>query len=277
MGILHRSPEHSRRGVLIVVGGGPQYRVGGHRQLTLWSRKLASEGYPVLRFDYRGMGDSHGHFLGYEDVDADIQTAIDRFIAEVPEIEEVVLWGECDAASAILFYAHRDPRVKGVVLLNPWVRTEAGEAKAILRFYYLSRIMEPSFWRKVLGLKFNPLKSATAALQLLQKSRQPSRPLTPLASSGNGLSAALSRDVALPDRLLQGMERFKGQVMLVLSGRDLIAREFESAVAASAAWQQQLQRPGVRRHDMADADHTFSSALQRGQVVSWGLEWLRRW
>jgi len=28
------------------------------------------------------------------------------------------------AASAALFYAYRDPRVAGLVLVNPWVRTE---------------------------------------------------------------------------------------------------------------------------------------------------------
>ena len=41
------------------------------------------------------------------------------------------------------------------VLLNPWVRTEAGEAKAILRYYYLRRILEPSFWKKVVSLNFD--------------------------------------------------------------------------------------------------------------------------
>ena len=84
----------------------------------------------MLRFDYRGMGDAHGDFVGFEHVDDDIRAAIDTFKRECPEVEEVVLWGECDASSAILFYAYRDARVKGAVLLNPWVRTEAGEARA---------------------------------------------------------------------------------------------------------------------------------------------------
>ena len=143
VGILHKPEQARPRGVIFVVGGGPQYRSGGHRQLTLWSRKLCSEGYAAFRFDYRGMGDAQGQFVGFEGISDDIAAAIDRFFEAVPEMKEVVLWGECDAASAILFYAHRDQRVKGIVLLNPWVRTEAGEAKAILRFYYLQRLMQP--------------------------------------------------------------------------------------------------------------------------------------
>jgi hypothetical protein len=77
--------------------------------------------------------------------------------------------------------------------------------------------------------------------------------------------------------MLQGAQRFKGAVMLVLSGRDLIAREFETLAAGSPAWQAQLQRSGLTRHDMPDADHTFSSAAQRTQVIDWGLSWLRSW
>lgn len=276
IGILHTASQPLRRGVLFVVGGGPQYRAGGHRQLTLWSRFLCEAGHPVFRFDYRGMGDSHGEFRGFEDVDTDIQAAIDQFCKSVPDLEEIVLWGECDAASAILFYAHRDPRVKGVVLLNPWVHTEAGQAQAMLRFYYLNRLLQPSFWRKVLSGRFNPFASLGSLFKLLRQSRETgAKPAA--AAAEQGLAAAISRDLPLPDRLLQGLKRFNGPVMLVLSGRDLIAREFEMLVGQSPAWQEQLRTKAVTRHDLPEGDHTFSSAVQRQQVVGWGLDWLRSW
>ena len=53
-GILSLPEQAASRGVLIVVGG-PQYRVGSHRQFTLLARHLASLRIPVLRFDCRGM------------------------------------------------------------------------------------------------------------------------------------------------------------------------------------------------------------------------------
>src|SRR3546814_10054701 len=102
VGILHRPAAAARRGVLIV-GGGPKYRAGSHRQFLLIARRLAEQGYPVLRFDHRGIGDSDGPYLGFEALDADIAAAIDAFVAHCPQVEEVVLWGLCDAASAILF------------------------------------------------------------------------------------------------------------------------------------------------------------------------------
>ena len=51
VGIVHPAERPGRTGVLMVVGGGPQYRVGGHRQLVLWARQLAASGVAVMRFD----------------------------------------------------------------------------------------------------------------------------------------------------------------------------------------------------------------------------------
>jgi exosortase A-associated hydrolase 1 len=274
VGIFHPAAgEAPRRGVVIVVGGGPQYRVGGHRQLVLWSRRLAREGYPVFRFDYRGMGDSHGRFAGFEDVDDDIARAIDQLMAQAPSVREVVLWGECDAAAAILFYAYRDVRVKGLVLLNPWARTEAGQAKTVLRHYYLRRLMEPSFWRKVISLRFNPAQSMGSAVSLLAKSR--AKTGTASGSKGADWSAPLPRDMALPDMLYAGYSRFDGPVMLVMSGRDLIAREFDELVRGSERWDRVFAAKPTTRHDVAEGDHTFSSAEQRESVIVRGLGWLK--
>ena len=58
-GIASVPQQSGARGVLIVVGG-PQYRVGSHRQFALLARSLAAQGIPAMRFDYRGMGDSVG-------------------------------------------------------------------------------------------------------------------------------------------------------------------------------------------------------------------------
>lgn len=275
VGILHRPPLPTRRGVLIVVGGGPQYRVGGHRQLVLWSRRMANDGTAVLRFDYRGMGDSYGSFRGFEDIDQDIRSALDRFGVEMPEVSEFVLWGECDAATAILTYAYRDPRVKGMVLLNPYARTEAGQARTILRHYYLSRMMEPSFWRKVLTLQFNPFASLRSALSLVQRAR--GAKAVSVTSTDGGLAAPLPRDLSLPERVLSGFSRFGGRTLLVMSGRDLYAREFDETVGSTPAWQEQFAARHGTRRDLPEADHTFSSAEWRNQVSAWATDWLRSW
>lgn len=262
IGIIHAPHAAARRGVLIVVGG-PQYRAGSHRQFLLLARSLADRGMSVLRFDHRGIGDSDGPYCGFEALDEDIAAAIDAFLVACPQLEEVVLWGLCDAASAILFYAHRDPRVVGVVLANPWVRTPDSEARAYLRHYYLRRLAQGDLWRGILGGRVNPFAAAASPLRLLGR----------LLGTGGRVGAA----AALPDRMADGLARFQGAVLLIISGQDLTAREFDDAARQSPLWRRLLAEQRVSRVDLEPADHTFSRRAWRDRVASLTLDWLSSW
>lgn len=269
VGVIHPCEPAARRGMLIVVGG-PQYRIGSHRQFLLLARALAAQGVPVMRFDHRGIGDSDAPYMGFEALDLDIAAAIDAFFTQCPELREVVLWGLCDAASAILFYAHMDPRVVGIVLLNPWVRTPESEGRTYLRHYYVRRVADPEFWRK---LASGRLKIRQAARSVLSMMRQ----RFGVASHSRQLAPDLARPHAnpLPERMANGLARFKGPVLLILSGQDLTAREFEDSARASKAWRSLLTQPRVTRHDLESADHTFSRRPWRDRVAQWTLEWIR--
>lgn len=265
-GILSRPAGSvaATRGVLVVVGG-PQYRAGSHRQFTLLARDLAARGIPVLRFDYRGMGDSGGVARSFDDVNLDLRAAIDAFMATMPGLREVVLWGLCDAASAIGMYAPHDPRVTGLVLLNPWVRTEAGLARATLRHYYSARLRDAAFWRQLLRGGLNWRASLASLVALLRKSRrQPA-------------GVAANAPASLPERMRTGLRDFQGQVLLVIAGGDLTAREFCDLADADAAWQGVLAPPRVTRHQIDAADHTFSRRAWRDQVARWTGDWLSSW
>ena len=275
VGILHRPENPAQRAVVIVVGGGPQYRVGGHRQLVLWSRRLCDQGIAVLRFDYRGMGDSYGDFVGFENIDTDIKAAIDYLFAEVAEVEEVVLWGECDAASAIMFYAWSDPRVKGAVLLNPWVHTPAGQAKAYIKHYYWHRLKDKEFWKKVITLRFDIFASLKSFLANLRSSLTNST--TSDAIQIDSEAKPIPRNLDIPSRMSIGFARFHAPIMLVMSGRDFVAREFDDLIASSHEWRDRMSRPEVVRYNIPDADHTFSTNEWRNSVISWAENWLKSW
>jgi exosortase A-associated hydrolase 1 len=262
------------RGVLIVVGG-PQYRSGSHRQFMLLAGDLAAVGVPVMRFDYRGMGDSEGEPRTFEDVGEDIGAAIDRFVVEVPTMTEVVIWGLCDAASAALFYAHGDARVRGLVLLNPWVRTDQGIAKAYLKHYYLARLLDRDLWRKILSGRFEYRSAARSVAGLCAK-------LVPLGQPKKNTANAAARpqldaQFALPDRMLHGLEKFKGKVLLIMSGNDLTAKEFLDVVSGSSKWKKVLGTSNVQRRDLAEANHTFAQRDWRNQVSNWTNDWIASW
>jgi hypothetical protein len=59
--------------------------------------------------------------------------------------------------------------------------------------------------------------------------------------------------------MAEGWQQFPGELLLILSGQDYTAKEFIEFSAADPAWSGLADAAKVRRVDLADADHTFSS------------------
>lgn len=263
-------PEVPRpTGVLIVVGG-PQYRVGSHRQFVLIARALARAGYASLRFDSRGMGDSEGPPRDFEAIERDLQHAIEALCREAPSVRQVVVWGLCDAASAALLHLHSHPRISGMVLLNPWVRTLQGQSRSLLSHYYARRMLEWSTWREVLRGRIRWRESLSSLIATLREATR----MKPAPAPQSTTSGRSGDSRTLPQRMAEGLARFKGPVLLVLSGDDLTATEFKQTAGASRQWRKQLRRRNVARRDLAEANHTFSTRVWREQVERWTIEWL---
>ncbi len=262
--ILHEPVSPSGRGVLVVVGG-PQYRVGSHRQFVLLARTLAARGIPVMRFDCRGMGDAAGDLADFTQIDGDIHAAIEAFAERVPGLREIVLWGLCDAASASMFHAWRDSRVTGLVLLNPWVRTEGGQARAYMRHYYLERLASGEFWRKLLAGGLDLRGSSVGFARNVRRALRRGGP--------EGRDAELEA-LSLPDRMAEGLARFQGKTLFILSGEDLTAAEFRDTVRNSPRWRKLVETSRVNWRDFAEADHTFSRREWRDRVAKWTCAWL---
>jgi exosortase A-associated hydrolase 1 len=252
------------RGVLVVVGG-PQYRVGSHRQFALLARHLAAHGIAAMRFDYRGMGDSEGEERDFETIQDDIRAALDAFVEAVPGLTEVVLWGLCDGASAAAMYAPDDARVRGLVLLNPWVRTDDGVARTTLKHHYRDRLRDPAFWRKLARGQFDYAGSLASMLKLVR---------TALAGRSAGRPAEQGATASLPERMRQSLHGFKGHTLLVIGGADLTGREFCDVAGSTPAWKRLLAAPRVSWRRIEDADHTFSRRAWRDQVAEWTREWV---
>ena len=253
-------PETPASVAVVILVGGPQYRVGSHRQFALLARHLAEHGYASLRFDYAGMGDSEGEPTSFEAASDDISAAIAGLRERLPQIERIVLWGLCDAASMAMIYAPEAADVAGLVLLNPWVRQ--GEYLPRMRLNrYKSRFFDLDFWKRTLREPANLIGSMRNLVDAI---------LGQVRGGASGQGGSVSFVTLMRD----GLSAYTGKVQFILSGNDLTASEFSALVEENEQWQKALERPQVEQHKLPDSDHTFSRREWRTEVESLTADFL---
>jgi uncharacterized protein len=130
-GCLHLPHPNGGRdcGVVICQPVGHDY-INSHRALCQLALRLADAGFPVLRFDYYGCGDSRG-----EDTDGDIPEwllNISQAILETKQrigISNICLIGLRLGASLAMLKASKSNRTATLVLWDPVVPTQATKSQ----------------------------------------------------------------------------------------------------------------------------------------------------
>lgn len=141
---------------LLIVSGGNEVRAGAHRGMAWLSQRLAAAGYPVFRYDRRGIGDSTGVNGGFESSGPDITAAAEAF-REATGVSRIVAFGNCDAATALALF-HGPAGIDALVLANPWTIEASADAPADLpppaaiRARYAAKLKDPrELWRLLTG------------------------------------------------------------------------------------------------------------------------------
>jgi exosortase A-associated hydrolase 1 len=227
--------EGARDCGLLIVSGGNEIRIGAHRGMAMLAQDLAARGFPVFRFDRRGIGDSEGDNGGFRSSGPDIDAALAAFRQAVPHVRRVVAFGNCDAATALVL--HR-PAVDALVLANPWVIEAVDDLPptAAIRNHYGRRLRDPRAWRALLTGKLN----IGAALRGVRR----------IAASApmEGLVAEFAAALA----------RFAGPVTILLAERDNTAIAFADAWT-SADYAAVRARDDIRTVMLDSASHSFAS------------------
>lgn len=132
---------------VLILNAGIIHRVGPNRLHVSLARALSADGFPVLRVDLSGLGDSAPREDGSAPLDAtmaDIREILDT-LAATRQVKRVVLMGLCSGADHSVVYAATDPRVVGVALLDPSIPRTTGY---YLR-HYSGRLLSLRTWKNV--------------------------------------------------------------------------------------------------------------------------------
>jgi uncharacterized protein len=258
-GVVHDPRSAARRGVLMVAAGAS--RVGPHRHFVHLARDWAAGGIPVMRFDYQGQGDSEGAgAFNFDSLMCDIRSAIDCFTSAVPGVERVVLWGLCEAALNALLYARSDPRVDGLVLVNPTVDSphSGPRDRGRLRYHGASQLLKP--WRFLGRLARNPVNVRSALTYITGHIAGSTRPDPPGPT----------------DRFLERLRAFRGRSLVILSEGDIYAGiGFKANVMSTNAWERLVEDSKVAALGLPTADHIFARKELRDRVSIGSADWIR--
>lgn len=136
---------------LLVVSGGNEIRCGAHRGMAMLATALNAQGTPVFRFDRRGIGDSSGDNGGFASSGPDIMAAVAAFRAACPQVNRLVGFGNCDAATALLL--HHGGAFDHLVLANPWLIDDDDglPPAAAIRSRYFEGMRNPDTWKRLVS------------------------------------------------------------------------------------------------------------------------------
>ena len=229
---------------LLIVSGGNEIRSGAHAGQAAMAAHFAELGYPVFRYDRRGIGDSEGENGGFEASTADITAAVATFRAEAPHVTRIVAFGNCDAATSLALF-HAGLGIDRLLLANPWVieaTTQAPDepstpSAAAVRARYWARLKNP---RSLLDL-------LTGKIDLKKLAR--------------GLKTAATTDTPsqLAARLAHALGQSTTPATILIAERDSTALAFLSAwTGADFAAVRSRTDVGLQRID--SASHSFADA-----------------
>jgi exosortase A-associated hydrolase 1 len=190
---------------LLLVSGGNEIRSGAFSGQAQLAARIAAAGFPVFRYDRRGIGDSTGENRGFRHSGPDIAGALAAFKAERPGLARVVGFGNCDAGSALMLNAGAG--CDALVLANPWTieHDDGALPPDAIRARYAEKLKNPKELVRLATGKVSLRKLAGG----LGKALKPAAPPTSLAQE-----------------MAEGLNRFDGPVRLLVAERDRTGQAF---------------------------------------------------
>jgi pimeloyl-ACP methyl ester carboxylesterase len=243
---------------IVILNTGIVHRVGHHRMYVTMARLFAGLGHTVVRFDFSGIGDSEQRANGLSPLTsalADIKDAIDM-LEHDHQAARIVLVGLCSGADHAVLYGHTDPRVVGLVLMDPTIPPTA-------RYYFhyvAQRLKNLRHWISV----------ATGRSGLLRL-----------------LMRQLRRDAMAPQAGALTLEELPFSPFLTHCYKQSVERGIRILAAFTSISPRQTYRqqmldafPDVAFKDrlkmefFPDSDHLFSSAKDRSRLNGVIVDWL---
>jgi pimeloyl-ACP methyl ester carboxylesterase len=260
VGIVARplAPQPVEKPAIVIINTGIVHRVGHHRMYVTLSRIWAATGRTVVRFDLSGIGDSPPR----SDEAAPLIAALTDIKEVLDSVESLrasrfVLIGLCSGADHAVLYGHTDPRIAGLVLLDPTLPP----TKRYYFHYIVQRLGHVRNWISVITGRSGLLR--LAASHLTHRIR-PQRDLQGLTLQNLPFSGYLAHCYrATAARRIRILAVFTS-----VSTRHTYGQQWLDAFP-------ELSSTGATRLEFfTDSDHLFSAEKDRTRLCRVIADWL---
>jgi dienelactone hydrolase len=274
---IFTEPQQPAKEVVVVLLTGAGQMPMTHRN-RLWVRlahRLAAEGFPVLRFDYHGAGESTGEISAYwldRPLVGDLEGAV-RWLRG-RHVSKLAMVGSCFGARTILAGADRVPELQAAVLLSPPLRGDdyqvgrsAGAFTLVkyfrkaLRLRVFRRMLDAGWREAYLGL----LKRRIGRL-FSRMERSPSR------SQGRQELRWVSQKFLRP---LRAVVRRQVPLLLLYGREDPAYHDFEEALRGDLGDIVSEGRETIELRTVEGVLHGFTTLELQRAALEHTFAWLR--
>ncbi len=277
------NPSGNKPIAVVLSNAGLIHRIGPNRIYVKLARSLAAQGCYVLRFDLSGVGDSlpRPDHMPVEKFTIDDTVQAMDYLESSYGCQRFVLMGHCAGAYHSFRTAVQDPRVVGVVMMNPdggeteWI--EYDRKRKLARYYtnYYSKItlLDPQRWKRFISGKVsyrNVIKNAfqvviwgqVSGLLFRIKRRFIRQTPTPADSQLFTVEAILQKMLELDTRVLLIYSENATSLERIQSGQDKALKLLTAAKKLNLT-----VIPG--------ADHIFSPLDSQANLLQVIAQWMQ--
>jgi uncharacterized protein len=296
-GILHQPSAPREPGVaILLLSPGVKMRVAPHRLYNKMAERFVALGYPVLRFDFNGLGDSEGDidealladFYGSVQVGryvADTVAAMD-WMQRAHGIERFIAAGLCGGALTGLLAAQRDRRIVSLLGLGIPVimdgtqidfskyMTDAQLAGTRAGYLRKFKLWEPDVWKSWMRFFSGQSHYSLITRSIVKPLAKRLRPAPPAAAP----AAAPEPDNTNPHfaPAFAAMLSTSRPIFLAFGEADRLQYEFDVKFVQRNGPFLGRHPGGYETHLTKDANHVFSLASWQQDMLDHCCRWIER-
>lgn len=259
LGALHEPESGASETALVLLHGWAGYRIGAHKMFVKLARAAEAEGFTVLRFDFRGRGDSTG-----DASDTTLSTMISDTVAAIDwlktntNVKRIALVGDCSGSEVAIGACIHRPEIETMVLWSaPMVGGDRAESDRAKKAYVLRQYVRKLFMRKTWAKLF----SGRLQLGMIRRA---------LLRGGKGAGEEGAEDDLEID-WLTNFVGFAGEILFIYGAADPTASE-------SVEHYKYLSGEAERDFNcrlIAGANHAFYSVAWERKVIALTVEWVK--